>query len=101
MNGDVAAQKFLDNIEYMDRALYRTIKEAMLRNVEGSQIAWCQYGSLLHSSELLKRDEQQMVTSLILFIFPISVLFLILLTMNWTRRPFFYFIKKYIISLIP
>lgn len=60
MNGDVAAQKFLDNIEYMDRALYRTIKEAVLRNVEGSQIAWCQYGSLLHSSELLKRDEQQM-----------------------------------------
>lgn len=62
MNGDVAAQKFLDNIEYMDRALYRTIKEAVLRNVEGSQIAWCQYGSLLHSSELLKRDDQQMVT---------------------------------------
>ncbi|XP_061185064.1 uncharacterized protein LOC133193105 [Saccostrea echinata] len=59
LNGDVAAQKFLDNIEYMDRALYITIKEALQRNLEGSQATWCQYGSLLHSSELLRRSEEQ------------------------------------------
>ncbi|XP_062620658.1 uncharacterized protein LOC134282253 [Saccostrea cucullata] len=59
LNGDVAAQKFLDNIEYMDRALYVTIKEAVQRNLEGSQATWCQYGSLLHSSELLRRSEEQ------------------------------------------
>ncbi|XP_062621202.1 uncharacterized protein LOC134282831 [Saccostrea cucullata] len=59
LNGDVAAQKFLDNIEYMDRALYVTIKEAVQRNLQGSQATWCQYGSLLHSSELLSRSEEQ------------------------------------------
>lgn len=61
LSGDVAAQKFLDNIEYMDNALYLLIKEAMMKNINGSQTAWCQYGSLLHSSELLKREEEQTV----------------------------------------
>jgi hypothetical protein len=61
LNGDVAAQKFLDNIEYMDRAIFITIKEALQKNMEGSETAWCQYGSLLHSSELLRRNEDQQV----------------------------------------
>lgn len=30
-----------------------------MKNINGSQTAWCQYGSLLHSSELLKREEEQ------------------------------------------
>lgn len=83
----------------MDRALYRTIKEAMLRNVEGSQIAWCQYGSLLHSSELLKRDEQQMVN--VIKSVQFSNFSFINFIDNELDTTTFFAMKKYFISLIP